>query len=445
MVNSSCKATRRHSAAYWQPFPSPLECGPDHDSTKSAGHAIGPESPLKAGKGVSTMQKTTLCTLAFVVILTFSAGHLYPADKRGGEGTHRSGGTKAAPKQKAAPKERVGPKQKTNTVKDKKSPTTRSLDKKKTSSDPHKGKAALTGPGTHKPTGTPRHGTHAPLIPHHGVAPHPGLGAGGRQLTQGNVQGIRGSHNLVQPTDPARLHRIANNARTRFAPNHRNSFTPQWWKNRAMSRGAHVGWYPHWWSHHNPYYWWRNANWSALTGWLPGVAWTSPLVYEYGRQLYYGTDGVYVNGTRQYSTDQYYQLVRNIAQTQPPGVSEASEWLPMGVFALQRPDASSPHAMVQLAVSKEGAVAGTSHDVATNTTLPIQGSVDKQTQRVAWMTTADDKKPMVAETWAKNLTQPESEVLVHFGPNKPEKWFMVRLDAPASAATTRLWNPRPSM
>ncbi len=391
------------------------------------------------------MRTPTLCALAIVAIMAFLAGNAYPVDRHGGEGTRHSGKTKSEIKKKPAPKDKVGPRQKNHAPKEKKSTKTHSFDKKKPARDPDKGKAAVTGPGAYKPPALQKHGTPRALVPGSGVPATPLHGTRPQAVAPGAVQALHGSRHPVQPTDPARLHSVAGNARTQFAPNQRHAFTPQWWRNRHISNAAHAGWYPHWWRHHNPYHWWKHANWRALTGWLPGVAWAAPAAYAYGSQLSYGDDGVYLNGIRQSSADQYYQLVRDLAQTQPAGVSENSEWLPMGVFALQRPDSASPHAMVQLAMSKEGAIAGTSHDVATDKTVPIHGSVDKQTQRAAWTASADGKDPMVVETWAQNLTRNESEALVHFGPNKPEKWFMVRLEAPVSAATIRLWRSRPLM
>ncbi|MEW6349858.1 MAG: hypothetical protein AB1646_12400 [Thermodesulfobacteriota bacterium] len=392
------------------------------------------------------MRTPILLALTFVAVLAFLTGNACPADRHGGEGTHKSTKTKAAPKQKTTPKQKAGPKQKDSFAEKKKASRTHSFDrKKKPSKGPDKGKADLTGPGTHKPPALERLGTPGVRVPTSGLTAPGAHGGPTRALAPGAVQALHGSRHPLQPTDPARLHGVARDARSQFAPNHRHAFTPRWWQNRHMTNPAHVGWYPRWWRHHNPYHWWRHANWNALTGWLPGVAWAAPVVYDYGKQLYYGDDGVYLNGTRQYSPGQYYQLVRNLAQTQPAGVSENSEWLPMGVFALQRPESASPHAMVQLAMSKEGAIAGTSYDIAGDKTLPIHGSVDKQTQRVAWMTSGDEKDRMVVETWAQNLTRNESDALVHFGPNKPEKWFMVRLEAPAAAARIRLWNPPPLM
>jgi hypothetical protein len=59
----------------------------------------------------------------------------------------------------------------------------------------------------------------------------------------------------------------------------------------------------------------------------------------------------------------------------------------------------------------------------------VQGQVDKQTQRVAF--SIGDKSHTVIETGIYNLTQPQTQVLVHFGPDKTETYLLVRLDKPA--------------
>ncbi len=47
---------------------------------------------------------------------------------------------------------------------------------------------------------------------------------------------------------------------------------------------------------------------------------------------------------------------------------------------------------MQLAVNKSGTLAGNYSDLISGTTVPIQGAVDKKTQRVAW-TVGDNKRP----------------------------------------------------
>ena len=53
------------------------------------------------------------------------------------------------------------------------------------------------------------------------------------------------------------------------------------------------------------------------------------------------------------------------------------------------------------------------------------GSVDKQTQRVAF--TVGDNKDTVVETGLYNLTKDEAPALIHVGKDKTEQWLLVRL------------------
>jgi len=58
-------------------------------------------------------------------------------------------------------------------------------------------------------------------------------------------------------------------------------------------------------------------------------------------------------------------------------------------FALCKPGESKSDITVQLAVNREGTLRGNYTDASKNETLPVHGSVDKKTQRVAF-TVGDD-------------------------------------------------------
>ncbi len=381
------------------------------------------------------IRKSIYYALATIGALLLSAGPVPAAEKHGGSGHAAHHEAKPKPHHEAKPK--AVPKPKAAAVhKD------RAAGKKKAAHDAgKKGRVhpdtKVTGahPDAHKPAAALRHGHAASLLAkptahgHHATPDHLS------HVKPGTLIGLHHPADHPKPTDAAHLDRLAQNVRTQFVPFHRNAFTPNWWRNRYFTNMNNFRWYPHWWDHHNPYYWWRRSNWTSFSQWIPGVAWSAPVVYDYGSQIYYGNDGVYVNGTREYSVDQYYQIVRDLAVTRPSGLSEKSEWMPLGVFALQGPKAASPNAILQLAVSKEGAIAGTSYDVESNITLPIHGAVDTQTQRVAWVTGPDDKSKTVVETWAGNLTKDQSEVLVHVGARKPYQWAMIRMEAPEEGGT----------
>ena len=120
-----------------------------------------------------------------------------------------------------------------------------------------------------------------------------------------------------------------------------------------------------------------------------------------------------------------------LANSVPEDVdAEQVEWLPLGVFALVEGEQEEPTMFLQLAVSKEGIIAGTYQNTVSDAALPVEGIVDKQSQRAAW--TIGDNKNTVLETGIVNLTEEETPVLIHFGDEQTQQWLLVRLEEPES-------------
>ncbi len=88
------------------------------------------------------------------------------------------------------------------------------------------------------------------------------------------------------------------------------------------------------------------------------------------------------------TAEEYAQQAEQIVASAPEVAPEQAEWMPLGVFALT-PDGQAsgpdPTLFLQLAISKEGVIAGTLNDSATGKTQTIEGMADKATQRVAWI------------------------------------------------------------
>ncbi|MCE9546349.1 MAG: hypothetical protein K8T25_12615 [Planctomycetia bacterium] len=177
--------------------------------------------------------------------------------------------------------------------------------------------------------------------------------------------------------------------------------------------------------------WWGRPAWGALAAWC---AWgdVAGIPYNYGDNVYYDDNTVYddnqpVGSAAQYG-DQAAQIAANVPQTDPQNV----EWLPLGVFALTRdgqPSGPEPTVFVQLAVSKEGIIAGTQQSTKTETVDSLEGSVDKKTQRASWGVVG--QKWPVTEAGIFNLTQDNVPVLVHFANGKTQQWLLVRVNKPA--------------
>lgn len=193
-------------------------------------------------------------------------------------------------------------------------------------------------------------------------------------------------------------------------------------------------WYPGHPSHpsYRPGHWWHWATATAVTGWVVH-RWANPIYYRYGSggNVYYENNVVYVNGQQYGSADQYYNDTTQIAVSAPEMTDEqaaAMEWMPLGVFALTAEGVNASSMYLQLAVSKEGVIAGTFYNESTGATHPVEGMVDEKTQRAVWKAADGSNANVVMETGLYNLTQDQAEVLVHFGPEKTQNVLLVRLD-----------------
>jgi hypothetical protein len=170
---------------------------------------------------------------------------------------------------------------------------------------------------------------------------------------------------------------------------------------------------------------WNAAAWPSVGAWYGWGGNVQPIPYNYGTNVTYQGDQVYVDSQPVASTGEYYQQVSNLAQTAPPPDNSSADWMPLGVFALVKAQQEDPHYILQLAVNKSGAVAGNYSDLIGGTTLPIQGAVDQKSQRLAWI--VGNNKNTVGEAGLYNLTQDEAPALLHIGKDKTQQWLLVRL------------------
>jgi hypothetical protein len=143
----------------------------------------------------------------------------------------------------------------------------------------------------------------------------------------------------------------------------------------------------------------------------------------------YEGDTVYVNGDSVGTQEQYAQQAITIADTgKQAEAKKEEEWLALGVFAMIQGERTDSNDLFQLAVNKAGTIRGNFYNVLSNTTLPIYGAVDKNTQRAAW-TVGDNKEPIYEAGFA-NLTKSETTMMVHFGKDRSQQWTLVRVDPP---------------
>ena len=169
-----------------------------------------------------------------------------------------------------------------------------------------------------------------------------------------------------------------------------------------------------------PYRW---ATWAALGGWI-GYGSGEPTSYTYGENIYYEGDQVYYGDQAVATADQYAEQADAIAASAPQTKPESGEWLPLGVFAITQDGQASgvePTLFMQLAISKEGVIAGTFKNMATGQVQTLEGMADKKSQRVAWCV-AGQKRPIM-ETGISNLTQDSSPALIHFADGQTQQWL----------------------
>jgi hypothetical protein len=198
-----------------------------------------------------------------------------------------------------------------------------------------------------------------------------------------------------------------------------NSFTPTWYTAHPAA--------------------WRAAAWTTATIWAwatyPTVATfcgypAQPVVYNYGSNIVYEDNRVYYNGEPVATAEEYADQAGQIAATgHAAKPSDKEEWQSLGVFAMVQGDETDANSLFQIALNKDGVIRGNYYNGLTDTTVPISGSVDKKTQRAAWI--VGDKKETVYETGVGNLAEPETTMLVHFGKERTQQWKLMRLEKPA--------------
>jgi hypothetical protein len=190
--------------------------------------------------------------------------------------------------------------------------------------------------------------------------------------------------------------------------------------------------------HQNPLFWtWATFN--TVAAFMPWN-WGTAAYYDYGSggNCYYEGDTVYDNG-QAIPAEEYAAQAEQIATSAPEVENtDEMEWLPLGVFALAQEDSkSAPNMFLQLAVSKEGIIAGTYQNKTTNQTESVEGMVDQKSQRAAW--TISGKNTPIMETGIANLTENETRALVHFADGSTQTWVLLHVENPTAGTS-----PQPS-
>lgn len=105
------------------------------------------------------------------------------------------------------------------------------------------------------------------------------------------------------------------------------------------------------------------------------------------------------------------------------------DWMPIGIFAAGQDatQAAYSNMFVQLAVSRDGDIAGTYYNATTDQTHPLEGVIDPDSQLAVWKVTDNPNSPIMS-TGLYNLTQDVVIVQVHFPNGYDQNWTLVRLN-----------------
>jgi hypothetical protein len=203
----------------------------------------------------------------------------------------------------------------------------------------------------------------------------------------------------------------------------------------AYRRGV-AGGYPYnrRWAGRGAYYGWTAPTFAGLGAFLGAsavAAKPSYIAYGNGGNVYYEGDNVVVNGTAAGTAEEYAkQALAFVAAAPAPDKIDDAEWLPLGTFAVTREDVEDSQAMIELAISKQGVLAGTYYNEATGASRPLKGTLDPKSQRVAVGPADGENADVVLETGLYNLTQDEAPGMVHFGTTESTPILLVRLKQP---------------
>ena len=163
--------------------------------------------------------------------------------------------------------------------------------------------------------------------------------------------------------------------------------------------------------------------------------WNSPYYYDYGSNgnVAYQGNQVLVNNQPVGTAADYAQSAADLSTVTQDQMNAPHDWMPLGTFSVATStNDPKPVRVAQLAYdNKQGLISGTIFNQESNNLYTLQGKVDPQTQRVAFTVGKDPNTVM--ETGLYNLTQNETPVLVHFGPEKTATYLFARLPEPPSS------------
>lgn len=165
--------------------------------------------------------------------------------------------------------------------------------------------------------------------------------------------------------------------------------------------------------------WWRPAAWATLATW-GAWNWATPYYYDDSGYAYplSSAESIYPYSTTTIQTPQSPQEF----------TSSGDDWLPLGVFAVANNANAAVYTnrFIQLAINRNGEIAGVLYNSSTDAAQDLTGMVDSNSQLAYW--SMDDRiDSPIASTGIYNLTEDQTPINVHFADGSEQTWTLVRL------------------
>lgn len=194
--------------------------------------------------------------------------------------------------------------------------------------------------------------------------------------------------------------------RVRDRVRHNHPYHRDWFNDRFFSKHRY-----------RPRYYNPRANWWAPTSWVVINNWLSE---QWGVPIYYDDIGYPV------------EILPEVELPPQQDVyipQQDAEWLPLGIFAAGKSidESSYSNMYVQLAIGRNGEVAGSYYNASTDQLHPLQGLVVVETQEIVWTVTDNPRSPLMT-TGIYDFTLDVVPVLVYFPEGTTQSWVLVRLD-----------------
>jgi hypothetical protein len=135
--------------------------------------------------------------------------------------------------------------------------------------------------------------------------------------------------------------------------------------------------------------------------------------------VYYDSSG----GESELTPDVY-----SYTPVQPTSSEQGDDWMSLGVFAAGKDAESAGYTNLffELALNRNGDIAGTFFNSGADQTYLLEGDVDQSTQEAAWTLDNVAGSPIMS-TGLYNLTQDVAPLRVRFSNGEEQYWTLVRL------------------